>query len=54
MEFTPEKKARLRCRYDEAREKKEKAFMFEENEYLTAYAGYLLEYLDGEERRRLH
>lgn len=36
----------LKKRYEEAVSKNEKRFMYEGNEYLTAYAKYLLEYCE--------
>ncbi len=38
---------RLHQAYNEAVKNKDEAFIFEGNKYLTAYARYLLEYLDN-------
>ena len=45
VSFNPAKFKRLRKRYAQAVISKEETFKFEGNEYLTAYAGYLLEHL---------
>lgn len=37
---------RLRKAHKKAVKNKNNSFIFEDNEYLTKYAGYLLEYLD--------
>ncbi len=47
LEFDREKTESLRKAYDVSIRSNFKSFQFEGNEYLTAYAGYLLEYLDA-------
>lgn len=46
VEFTPEKRERLREAYKTAQEGGDDVFTFEDNEYVTNYAKYLIEYLD--------
>ena len=46
--FTTESVARLRERHTAALEHGEDQFTFEGNDYVTAYAGYLLQYLEGQ------
>lgn len=50
VNFTREKRDALRRAYDRAAGKGQVQFMFEGREYLTGYAKYLLEYLDGQFR----
>lgn len=45
--WTPEMTQRFAARYREAVSEKRLVFVFEGNEYVTAYAKYLLEYLVG-------
>jgi hypothetical protein len=47
IDFTREKRDALRREYDKAVAAKQENFKFEGNEYVVAYAKYLLEYLDG-------
>lgn len=46
INFDQAKVKRLKKRYDKAVLDKEESFIFEDNEYLTTYAKYMLEYLD--------
>lgn len=50
--FTPEKTRRLQKRYNLAVANGEEKFTFEGDEYLTAYAKYLLQYLKMREEGR--
>ena len=45
IEFNPRKLLRLKVVYKKAKPKE--VFIFEGNEYLKEYAGYLIEYLEG-------
>jgi len=45
IEWTPEKLANLRKVYDYNVKHGKESFVFEGNEYLVAYAKYLIEYL---------
>jgi hypothetical protein len=45
IKWTKARVDRLQKAYDKAVSSKAETFIFEENEYLTAYAKYLLEYL---------
>lgn len=46
VDFDIPKRERLRTAYEQAIAAKQDQFQFEGNEYLVAYARYLLEYLD--------
>lgn len=46
VEFTAESFKRFKARYDEAVKKSEESFVFEGNEFLTAYAKYVIEYIE--------
>lgn len=46
VQFDADKRERLRKAYRKAIKEKQDKFVFEENEYLTRYAKYLLEWLD--------
>jgi len=46
IKFDKSMRERLRKAYKKALKSKSEKFEFEGNEYLTRYAGYLLEYLD--------
>lgn len=46
IEFNEARRERLRKAYQDAVESEQKIFVFDGNEYLTAYAKYLLQYLD--------
>jgi len=46
MEFDRVKAKQLRKKYEEALRNDDTSFWFEDQELLTAYAAYLLEYLD--------
>lgn len=46
-DFTPEKRDRLRAAYDDATSRHLSTFQFEGNVYVTAFAKYVLEYLDN-------
>lgn len=46
--FTRKKLKALTRRYNEAVEKKEEQFVFEGSELLTAYAKYLIQYLESQ------
>lgn len=48
VEYTPEKRDRLRKAYDKARSYGHGTFSFDGHTYLTDYAKYLLEYLDDQ------
>lgn len=52
VQFTQDKRDALRRAYDTAVKAKHETFTFEGSELLVAYAKYLLEYLDGEFRRK--
>lgn len=45
--FNEGKYKRLKKRYEQAVEQKENQFTFEGDEYVTDYAKYLLQYLEG-------
>lgn len=45
VSFNLEGFKRFKKRYDEACEYHEESFMFEDNEYLTDYAKYVIQYL---------
>ena len=47
VRFDREKTEQLRTKYDAAIRTNKLVFDFEGNELLTAYAGYMLEYLDA-------
>ena len=47
IKFDKPMRDRLRRAYDAAVEAKADTFVFEGNVYVTGYAKYLLEYLDG-------
>jgi hypothetical protein len=47
MTFTPEKLKELKRDYNKALKNNSESFFFEEQEMLTAYAKYLIEYLDS-------
>ena len=46
IEFTPEKLAELKKAYKQAKEDKKPVFTFEDNEYATEYAKWLIEFLE--------
>jgi hypothetical protein len=46
VEFNAARRELLRKAYNDAVESEQKVFTFDGNEYLTAYAKYMLEYLD--------
>ena len=46
--FTRDSLRRLRKAHKQAKESKNTSFYFDGNEYLTAYAGYVIEYLEIE------
>ena len=48
IKFNEEKRDELRKAYEDALRNKKETFMFEGREMVTAYAKYLLEYLDLE------
>ena len=48
IEFDRAKVKRLRAAYTEARTQKADEFIFDGNTFVTDYAMYLLEYLDGQ------
>lgn len=48
--FTSQKRDALRVAYNRAVGKGQEKFTFNGREYLTAYAKYVLEYLDGQFR----
>lgn len=52
VEWTPKMLAQLKREYSEAAADKQETFMFNGNELVTGYAKYLIEYLDGEFKRR--
>jgi len=47
VSFTPQKLERFRDAYDECRNDKERIFEFEGDHYLTGYAKYMIEYMEG-------
>lgn len=47
-EFDIERRERLRRDYLQAKEKKEEQFTFEDYTFVTQYAKYMLEFLDGQ------
>jgi hypothetical protein len=48
VSFTPKTRDALRKEYDQAVEDNKDSFVFDGNEFVTGYAKYLLQYLDGQ------
>lgn len=46
MRFTPEKLTAYRAAYQKAVDEGAEEFMFEDHEWLTSYAKYMIEYLE--------
>jgi hypothetical protein len=46
IRFTPEKLTAYRAAYQKAVDEGAEEFMFEDHEWLTSYAKYMIEYLD--------
>ncbi len=52
IDVTPKFFSDLKKAYQKALEEKKESFSFEGNEYLVTYAKYMIEYLEGEAKRR--
>lgn len=51
LTMNPQQFKILKKKYNEAKEKNEKSFYFQDREILVSYASYLIEYLENEYKK---